>query len=76
LRHETLTFPSVLQRRLGDRIRVLVESGGSPPAGLRRARAGDYVPVWVPTEQAGVGDWLDVEVFAVSDDALIARAAT
>jgi threonylcarbamoyladenosine tRNA methylthiotransferase MtaB len=75
-RAAALVRRDVLQRRLGDRIRVLVEGGGSPPAGLRRARAGDYVPVWVPTEQAGVGDWLDVEVFAVSDDALIARAAT
>lgn len=62
----------LLRRRIGQQALVLVEDGGHPPAGLRRARAADYLPAWVPQE-IRAGEWLAVEYTGVRDLALIAR---
>ncbi len=65
----------LMARRVGRQARVLLEDGGDPPSGMRRARAADYLPVWVP--QGGpLGAWLDVEYTQVGDTALIARPLT
>ncbi len=65
----------LLARRCGGGGRVLVEDGGRPPAGYRRARAVDYVPVFVPANAAAAGQWLQVEYLRVVDGALIAQVA-
>ncbi len=64
---------AVLRRRVGRRERVLVEGGGNGAGGLQRARAADYLPVWVPEAAGEIGCWVDVEYAGVRDDALIAR---
>lgn len=63
----------LFQRRLGTRARVLIEGGGQPPPGHRRARAADYLPVLVPDSAGREGDWLDVDYVGLRDETLIAR---
>ena len=71
----------VAARRIGTRTTVLIEGAangkangnGNPPDGLVRGRAADYFPVVFDPRHGQPGDWAEVEINAVKDDALIAR---
>ena len=63
----------VAARRIGTRTTVLIEGNGNPPDGLVRGRAADYFPVVFDPRHGQPGDWAEVEINAVKDDALIAR---
>lgn len=62
----------LLSDRVGRRGQILVEEGGDPPAGMARARAADYLPVWLPEEEVRKG-WIKVIYSQVRSEALIAR---
>ena len=61
----------VLRSRLGSMNRILIEGGHCPIPGYQKGRAGNYIEVWVPTEEWRVGQWADVRYHSVQGDALI-----
>jgi threonylcarbamoyladenosine tRNA methylthiotransferase MtaB len=65
----------LLESRLGEHSRVLVEGGHCPRVGYQKARAPDYIETWVQAPSEAVGGWLDVVFETVDADALIARIA-
>ncbi|HEC13338.1 MAG TPA: tRNA (N(6)-L-threonylcarbamoyladenosine(37)-C(2))-methylthiotransferase MtaB [Acidiferrobacteraceae bacterium] len=68
-----LVLKTHLQRRIGQRRRILVEGGGHPPPGYRRGRAADYTSVYVPRQVVTPGEWLWVDYESRHQDGLIAR---
>ncbi len=64
----------VAQRRVGTRVKVLVEESHKLPDGWLRARAADYFPVHFDARHSNrpiePGDWAKVEITAVETDAL------
>jgi threonylcarbamoyladenosine tRNA methylthiotransferase MtaB len=63
----------LLRSRIGEVHRVLIEGGGTPPAGYQRARAADYLTVYAPDGADELGRWRQVRYESVHGDGLIAR---
>ncbi len=74
LQHKaTLIRARLLRGRVGEVHRVLMEGGGKPPAGYRRARAADYLTVYTPAGAHELGCWRQVRYEGIHGDGLIAR---
>jgi threonylcarbamoyladenosine tRNA methylthiotransferase MtaB len=74
LRHiATTMLDATLERRIGLRARVLVEKDAATPEGLYRARAADFLTVWVPSAVTERGQFAEVCYTDVRDRALIGR---
>lgn len=75
-------WKKVAERRIGARLKVLVEGRDQLPDGTAFGRAADYFPVIFQTRPRGPGqppqsgDWAEVEVSAVGGQELIARQLT
>lgn len=62
-----------LKRRVGRRARVLVEKNAATSEGMYRARAADYLAVWVPSTECERGQFAEVRYTGVKNQALIGR---
>jgi threonylcarbamoyladenosine tRNA methylthiotransferase MtaB len=67
------TLAAILDRRVGTRARVLVEKDPPTPEGMNRARAPDFVTVWVPSSESERGRFAEVRYEGVRNLALIGR---
>ncbi len=77
LRHTaSLIRARLFRSRLGEVHRVLIEGDGNLPTGYQRARAADYLTVYVPAGSDEVGCWRQVRYVGIHGDGLIARRTT
>lgn len=65
----------VLNRRLGRRVRALVESRGADDRGCWRARGADYLPIALAAPRVAPGDFIDAVVEGIDRERLVARVA-
>ena len=69
----------VAERQIGTRTRVLIEGGenlpASAPPGWVRGRAANYFPVLFDPRQGQSGNWAEVEINALEEDALLGHIA-